>query len=128
MADKTLRHIDGPTQTNIDQKMRDLGSGQYAESVWVEGGSLPAKGSRTHSVATPTTSAVSVLAANSSRKSATIQNAGTVDVYLGKDNTLTTSTGIKLAAGDSLQDKNSTEAWWAITSSGTGDLRIIEVA
>lgn len=85
-------------------------------------------GSKTFADPAPTSTAASVLAANTSRKSCTIQNVGTVDVYLGKDNTVTTTNGLKLAAGDTLTDDVSTDAWWGITASGTADLRVLEVA
>lgn len=86
------------------------------------------KGSKTLTDPAPTSTAASVLAANTSRKSATIHNAGTMTVYLGKDNTVTTSNGFPLGVGATLADDVTTDAWWAITASGTGDLRIIEVA
>lgn len=75
----------------------------------------------------PTTSAMELVDANASRTSCLIQNASaTVRVYLGKDNTVSTSTDIFLDPGDSLEDE-STDAWWGKTASGTGDLRIVEV-
>lgn len=88
----------------------------------------PAKGTRTFSTAAPTNSAAQALAANTSRKEALIYNNGTMTVYLGKDNTVTTSNGLPLAPGATLRDDRATGAWWAIVASGTGDLRIVEVA
>jgi hypothetical protein len=85
-----------------------------------------AKGTTTFSVATPSTSA-QVLAANTSRKSALIHNAGSQIVYLGGSG-VSTSTGVPLAPGATLIDNRSTSAWHGIAASGTGDLRIIEVA
>lgn len=85
-------------------------------------------GSKTFSDPAPTSTAASVLAANTSRKSCIIQNVGTVDVYLGKDNTVTTTNGLLLAAGQWITDETSTDAWWGITASGTADLRVCEVA
>lgn len=87
-----------------------------------------AKGSKTFTDPAPTSSAASLVAANASRKSVTIHNAGTVTVYLGKDNTVTTTNGLPLAPNATLSDESSTDAWWGITGSGTGDLRICEVA
>lgn len=75
----------------------------------------------------PTTSASVVLAANSSRVTAMIQNVGTVDVYLGPSG-VTTSTGLLLEAGATLTDDLSTSAWYGITASGTADLRVCEVS
>jgi len=87
------------------------------------------KGSKTITSAAPTTAAASVLAANANRKSATILNAhATLTVYLGASGAVTTANGLPLAAGASLADAVSTDAWFAIMASGTGDLRIVEVA
>lgn len=86
------------------------------------------KGSKTFADPAPTTSASSIVAANASRKSVTIHNAGTVTVYLGLNGSVTSSNGLPLGAGATLSDDASTDAWYAITASGTGDLRIVEVA
>lgn len=85
------------------------------------------KGSKTLTTASPGTSASSVLAANASRKSATIHNAGLVTVYLGPSG-VTTSDGIPLAPNATLSDDSTSDAWYGITSSGTGSLRVLEVA
>lgn len=56
-----------------------------------------------------------------------IQNLGNRDVYLGEDNTVTTSTGLKLPKGSSMDMKYGAAAnVFAITASGTADLRIAE--
>lgn len=56
-----------------------------------------------------------------------IQNLGNQDVYLGEDNTVTTSTGLKLPKGSSMDMKYGAAAnVFAITASGTADLRIAE--
>lgn len=58
-----------------------------------------------------------------------IQNLGSQNVYLGEDNTVTTSSGIKLPKGSSFEIMLGDGAnVWAITSSGTSDLRIAEYA
>lgn len=85
-------------------------------------------GSKTFSDPAPTSTAASVLAANTGRKVAVIYNNSGATVYLGKDNTVTTTNGLPLPDGASLVDDHSTDAWWAIMASGTGDLRIYEVA
>lgn len=65
----------------------------------------------------------------SNRLRMVIQNLGTQDVYLGEDNTVTTSTGIKLPKGSSFEfPYGATANIWAITASGTADLRIAEYA
>lgn len=79
------------------------------------------------------TTPICVLPANGSRISATIANHGSQTVFLGGDpiknapgQTLGSTTGFPLLAGDTADDSVSTDSWWAIAASGTGDLRIIE--
>ena len=94
-------------------------------------GSSSAKGTRTFSTFAPTTTAAAAtpaLAANTSRKEALIYNNGAQTVYLGRDAQVTTATGLPLVSGATLRDDRATGAWYAITASGTGDLRILEVA
>lgn len=74
----------------------------------------------------PTTSAMQLVDANSARSKIFIQNAGTVRVYLGKDNAVSTASDIFLDPTDALDD-DTTDDWWGITASGTGDLRIVEI-
>ena len=88
----------------------------------------PSTRAKTFSAVTATTTAAAALVANTSRITAMIQNISATDCYLGKDNTLTTSNGILLAAGAALVDDDSTDAWWSRTASGTASLRIVEVA
>lgn len=84
-------------------------------------------GAKASTAAAPTTAAAQCLAANAGRIRATIVNAGTQTVYLGPAS-VATSTGIPLVAGAAMEDAESTDAWYAVTASGTGDLRIIEVS
>lgn len=75
-----------------------------------------------------TTSAVLLLDADANRISVLFSNNGAATLYLGKDATLTTSNaGTFVASGANLPDSDSQDAWWGITSSGTADVRIIEV-
>jgi hypothetical protein len=83
---------------------------------------------KTLTTAAPTNTAALVLAANPERQGALIYNNGSQTVYLGKDATVTTANGMPLPSGASLADDRSADAYWAIVASGTGDLRIIEVA
>lgn len=63
----------------------------------------------------------------SSRLRMVIQNLGSQDVFLGEDNTVTTSTGLKLPKGSSMDMKyGETANIFAITASGSADLRIAE--
>lgn len=85
------------------------------------------KGSKTFSDPAPTTSASSIVSASASRIAVSIYNNGSQTVYLGKDNTVSSTNGMPLVAGGSMSDDVSSDAWWAVTASGTGDLRIIVV-
>jgi hypothetical protein len=78
-----------------------------------------------HSAVAPTTSATLVIAANANRKAVTVKNAGTVDCYIGGSG-VTTALGSPLLAGESFRTERSTAALYAITASGTADLRVLE--
>lgn len=84
-------------------------------------------GGKTLTRVQPTTSAVLLLAANENRQIAWFANAGSVTVYLGTDNTVASTTGIPLAAGATFIDDQSTDAWWCIAASSTGDMRVLQV-
>lgn len=92
-------------------------------ALWVR----PTQGTKTFTAPAPTTTAGSIVAA-STRKQASIFNNGSVTVYLGKDNTVTAANGYPLPAGASLDDDKTTDAWWGITASGAGDLRVLVIA
>lgn len=80
--------------------------------------------------ASPTTTALLLADPNGSRAAITIQNVGAVDCWLGPDSTVAAGSGIKLAAGAVLSENApacSNDSWWAVTASGTADLRIVEV-
>lgn len=65
----------------------------------------------------------------SNRLRMVIQNLGNQDVFLGEDGTVTTASGIKLPKGASMDMKyGATANIFAITASGTADLRIAEYA
>lgn len=56
-----------------------------------------------------------------------IQNLGPADVYIGNDSGVTSTTGLKLVAGASYS-RPGVSNWidiWAVTASGTADLRIL---
>lgn len=82
------------------------------------------------STATATTTAAQLMATPlASRLKVIIQNLGTQDVYLGEDNTVTSSSGIKLPKGSSLEFPYGPSATiYAITHSGTASLRMAEYA
>lgn len=59
------------------------------------------------------------------RKACIIQPLG-ADLYLGADNTVDDTLGVKVAAGEMFTDTVSSDAWWAY-SDGTADVRIIVI-
>jgi len=80
---------------------------------------------------TSATSVVGEIAATplSGRLNMLIQNLGSQDCYIGEDNTVTIATGVKLPKGSSgefLFGENANV--WAITASGTSNLRVAEFA
>lgn len=63
------------------------------------------------------------------RLNAIVENLGAQDIFIGPDNTVTTSTGLKLPKGSSLEVNFGVDAnVWAITASGTSDVRVAEFA
>ena len=76
---------------------------------------------------TVTTAATQILAANPNRAGAIIANTGASTLFIGRDNTVTTGNGIPVAAGGSIEDNQSGDAWFGIVASGTADVRALEV-
>ena len=77
------------------------------------------------------TSTASQLAATSltGRKRMIIQNLGAQDIYIGTSNAVTVAVGILVPKGASLDENfSATAAIWALTASGTSDVRIAEFA
>lgn len=87
---------------------------------------LPKSSTLTLADPAPTTTATLIKASAAGRKAISIKNAGTVVVYLGGANTVTTSTGWSLDPGETWSDDVYTGDWYGITASGTGDIRVIE--
>lgn len=87
------------------------------------------KGNRTHTNVTVTTTAALLVAANGNRKSVTIQNQGSVTVYLGKEDVTTTGAtrGFALLADHTFTDNASNGLWWAVAASSTAVVHVIEV-
>ena len=83
------------------------------------------------STAQSITSTAAQLAATSltGRKMMTIQNLGNADIFIGASNAVTISNGTKIAKFSSFSEKfSATATVWAITASGTADVRISEFA
>jgi hypothetical protein len=72
-----------------------------------------------------TTTISQLVGSSASRVSLLIQNVGGTIVYVGPAG-LTAANGIRLDPGASLES-NTNDPWNAITASGTGELRILEV-
>lgn len=90
---------------------------------------MSGKGQKTCTAVAPTDSATLLLAANPLRVAALLTNASdTVVTYVGNSAAVTTSTGTPLAVGVSIEDFASQDAWYGITASGTGAIRVIEVS
>lgn len=71
--------------------------------------------------------AESVLAANANRIYAEVKNTdASVAMYVGKDNTVSSTTGFLLAAGESLGFEDYTGAIWMIAASVTPTVSFIE--
>lgn len=85
-------------------------------------------GTKQFSQIAPDGTATLVVATNRNRTTLIIQNVGTVDVYLGGDDSVTTLTGLLLPASGTLNDEDSGDAWYAITEGDTADLRVLEVS
>jgi hypothetical protein len=98
---------------------------QQATDVQVQ---TPRRGVKAVFPVVPTEVATAVLLANPYRKGARLHNAhATAVTYLGRDASVTTTTGMPLAAGTAIEDAASVDPWYAIMGTGvTGDLRVIE--
>ena len=75
---------------------------------------------------TVTTDATLLIAARTNRKALIIQNNSAGDIYIGGSG-ITTSTGLKLAAGATFSDYVTSAAWYGIVASSTANVRVIEV-
>lgn len=73
------------------------------------------------------TTAEEVLAANANRVFAEVKNLDSgISIYLGKDNTVTSSNGHLLGPGEAFAFDGYTGAVWAIAASGTPSVSTIE--
>lgn len=89
------------------------------------------KTTRTNVRKQPTTAAMLIASDNESRKELKVFNVGAVDVYFGGSD-VTADNGILVPAMadgviQHLVDTSSSNAWYAIATSSTGDLRVVEV-
>ena len=79
---------------------------------------------------TVTTSATEIVAPTGIRKGLIIANDSTSKIYIGPDNTVTTSNGIPLQSGATFTNAGFDEHWagsiWGIVASGTADARFMQ--
>lgn len=80
----------------------------------------------TASAASVGTSAAQVAASNGARQKLTVRNnSSSAKVYVGQDNTLTTSNGFPLGPGEGFTFEGTTAAIWAISDTASTDVRIM---
>lgn len=100
-------------------------SGNLYTTGPASGGS--AAGALSHGQNALSTSAEVVIAANTARRFAEVTNAdAAINVYLGKDNTVTAANGHLLRPGASFSFEGYSGAVWAIAASGTPNVTFIE--
>ena len=80
---------------------------------------------------TVTTTATEIVAPNSERQSLIIRNTSSGTVFLGKDDTVTTSNGTPLSRNEVLTETNDGTrlymgSYYGIVSTGTSDVRVWE--
>lgn len=126
---------DGGNSLTVDAVDLDIRNLVFAtDKVDVSGSSVSFTPSGASSAAYGATSvsstATKIIATNlASRLSVIVENLGTKDMFFGHNNSVTTSNGIRVASGQSLE-----LAWgpsldlYGITASGTADVRYLESA
>lgn len=90
----------------------------------------PRKGARRASVVTAGSGPALLAAADRNRKSLTMQNQGSVTVYLGGPAVASSGAdrGYALFAGATLTDNASDDAWYALAASDTAIVHVIAVS
>jgi len=73
------------------------------------------------------TNPVRLLPANPKRRGYSIVNNGSATIYTGADAGLTVDSGEPLTPGAMVSDDKDKEDVWAISSSGTQDIRVTEI-
>ncbi len=84
----------------------------------------------TYGAVTVTGAATQIMASNMERKGCVIVNNGAVTIYLGMDASVTSSTGLPLAAGATFGNSNFYALWrgaiYGVTASSSSDTRFWE--
>jgi hypothetical protein len=124
---------DGGNSITVDDGGTTLSIDDGGGSITVDGtvGTTRAGYASWQTSVVSATSTASEVAATplSGRDKILIQNLGSQDVYVGEDNTVTTSTGFLLPKGASyVEEIGETPNIWVITNSGSADLRVVELA
>lgn len=76
---------------------------------------------------TVSTTATQIFATNVNRHQASFYNSGSVTVYIGTSNSVTTSNGYLVPSGQHFTDTLTTSSWYGIVAAGTAVLSTIEV-
>ena len=87
----------------------------------------PTLGTKTFGLAWIGSPAVSIVATNTSRKTAILFNNSNSTVYLGKTSTIS-GNGFPFLSQETITDENSSDAWFGYIETGSADIRYIEVA
>ena len=74
------------------------------------------------------TTPVELVAGNGLRKSLTIINRGSADIYLGNGPTLTIATGIVLRPQENMSADRDPDAYWGVAAAGTQQVDVMEIA
>lgn len=84
----------------------------------------------TYNTVTVTTAATQIVAANTERKGCIIVNTSNQTVFLGMDSSVTTATGLPVAANASFNNSGTNDAWrgaiFGVVSGTTADCRFWE--
>lgn len=89
------------------------------------------KARKTRAQVTVTTTPTRLLAENARRAVAMIVVKSGQTIYVGEDNTVTVdgaTGGVPMPVGASIEDRETLDAWWAVTESGTADVRVMEAS
>lgn len=128
-------------QLPIDSEQRKLGAvtldvasglfrlfrGRNASSVSASLETEKAKGTATYGKVSVGTSATLVVSSNANRKELRLVNADSNPIYIGNNASVTPANGFMLVHGVPFVDERTTDSWYAIVASGSGDLRFVEI-
>jgi len=104
-----------------------VGTGEIVEATSMNSAYFNAAlaGTMNNGNITVTTSATLIIATNTSRKSILIRNNGSATLFIGGNNSVTTSNGYRITGGQSMYIFETDEVY-GIVASGTLDVRYLE--